>query len=182
MSPGIKPVSRDQIVALQSLCNAWHSRMLTDEDPRSARLAWASEQLGRSVSSFSDLSANEARQLIDLLKTSLGQKLKQQPQPWRRVNARDRAHEAGTAGRRGNRRSDVIHMASPDDLARIDEALQRLDWTREQFETWLKSGSSPLGRREDSAIRTVAEANKVWWALKAMMVRSGVWKQQKKAV
>ena len=71
-------------------------------------------------------------------------------------------------------------MASADDLARIDEALQRLRWTKEQFDSWLKSGSSPLKQKDgDVAIRTVAEANKVWWALKAMLVRAGLWQPGK---
>ncbi len=173
-----KRASRDQVVALQTLFAAWHSRMLTDEvDSRGARLAWASEQLARSISSFSELSAGEARKLIDTLKESLGQELGQRPQPWRRVPARDPAHRAGIAGRKGVR-SEVAQIASADDLARIDKGLQRLGWSREQFDAWLKSDRSPL-KREDRAIRTLADANKVWWALKSMLIRAGAWKQQK---
>ncbi len=179
MPTGIKKASRAQIVVLQTLCAAWHSRLLTDEvDVRRARLEWASEQLARSICSFSDLTADEARQLIDVLKTSLGQELRQQPEPWRHLPGRDRAHRAGTAGRKGVR-SEVIQLASADDLARIDEGVQRLGWTRERFDAWLNSGSSPISKREDGAIRTLADANKVWWALKAMLIRAGVWKQQK---
>ncbi len=179
MSPGIKQASRDQIVALQTLFAAWHSRLLTDEvDVRRARLEWASEQLAHKICSFSDLTADEARQLIDKLKSSLGQELGQQPQPWRRVPERDAARRAGTAGRKSVR-SDVIQLAGVDDLARIDEGLQRIGWTRERFDAWLKSDSSPISKREDGAIRTLADANKVWWALKAMLIRAGAWKQQK---
>ncbi len=176
--PPIKRASRDQIVGLMTLFSKWHSRMLTDEvDARRARLEWASGQLARNICSFSELTADEARQLIDTLKLSLGQELTQQPQPWRRVPERDRAYRAGTAGRKGAR-SDVIQLASADDIARIDEGLQRLGWTRDRFEAWLSSDSSPL-KREDRAIRTLADANKVWWALKAMLIRAGAWKQQK---
>ncbi len=178
MPSGTKSASRDQIVALQTFFAAWHARDLTDAaDPRAARLSWASEQLARNICSFSELTADEARRLIDVLKPSLGQALTQQPQPWRRVSARDRAHRAGTAGRKGAR-SDVIQLASIDDFARIDEGLKRLGWTRDRFEAWLKSDSSPL-KREDRAIRTLADANKVWWALKAQLIRAGIWKQQK---
>jgi hypothetical protein len=169
-----------QIVALQTLFSAWHSRSISDAgDARVARLSWASTQLGRDVDSFSNLTGDEARQLIDVLKQSLGQPLTRQPQSWNRVRTRDRAQEAGTAGRKGAR-SAVIHLASADDLARIDEALQRLGWTKERFEGWLKSGSSPLKKKDGVfVIRTVAEANRVWWALKAMMIRGGVWKRKR---
>jgi hypothetical protein len=169
-----------QIVALQTLFSAWHSRSISDaSDARTARLSWASAQLGRDIDSFSNLTSDEARQLIDILKQSLGQPLTRQPRPWNRVRARDRAHEAGMAGRKGAR-SAVIHLASSDDLARIDEALQRLGWTKERFDSWLGSGSSPLKKKDGSvAIRTVAEANKVWWALKSMLVRAGLWQPGK---
>src|SRR6204780_2198545 len=93
-----------QIVALQTLFSAWHSRSLSDAgDARGARLSWASTQLGRDVDSFSNLTSDEARQLIDVLKQSLGQPLSRQPQSGNRVRARDRAQEAGTAGRKGAR-------------------------------------------------------------------------------
>jgi hypothetical protein len=169
-----------QIVALQTLFSAWHSRSISDAgDAREARLSWASTQLGRHVDSFSILTGDEARQLIDILKQTLGQPLTRQPRSWNRVRARDRAQVAGTAGRKGVR-SAVIHLASADDLARIDEALQRLGWTRERFENWLQSGSSPLKKKDGAlVIRTVAEANKVWWALKAMLVRAGLWQPGK---
>jgi uncharacterized protein (DUF1684 family) len=174
------PSARAQIVALQTLFAAWHSRELTaqDTDLRAARLAWASECLAREVSSFSDLSSDEARRLIDVLKRSLGQALTREAQPWRRVPARDRAKQAGTAGRNGVN-SSLIELASPDDLARIEQARERLGWTAEQLNAWLRSNASPLKRSGERTIRTVAEANRVWWALKAMMVRAGVWKRKK---
>jgi len=66
-------------------------------------------------------------------------------------------------------------MASADDLARIDELLSRLKWTREQFNAWLKSPRSPLASSNTVAIRTATQANRIYWALKAMLVRSGGW-------
>lgn len=178
-----KKANRAQIVALHTLFSAWHSHTIeATADVREARLSWASESLGYQVSTFSALTADEARRLIDILKQLCGQPVREQPQPWRRVPARDRAHEAGTAGRKGVR-SAVIHLASPDDFARIDDALQRLGWSQDRFEAWLQSSSSPLHDHGEGkpAIRTVAEANRVFWALKAMMIRAGVW-QRKKAV
>jgi len=185
MSPSGKKANRAQIVALHTLFAMWQAHSLDEchSDEREARLAWASQCLGYNVSSFSDITADDARRLIDVLKQSCGQPLSEQPQPWRRVPARDRAQEAGTAGRRKGVRSAVIHLASADDFARIDDALHRLGWTQDRFEAWLRSSSSPLpdhgGGR--AAIRTLAEANKVFWAMKAMMIRAGVW-QRKKAV
>jgi hypothetical protein len=174
------PSTRAQVVALQTLFAAWHSRELTAQatDIRSARLAWASESLGHDVPSFRDLTSDEARRLIDILKRSIGQSLTREAQPWRRVRARDRAKQAGTAGRNGAN-SSLIELASPDDLARIEQARQRLGWSSEQLKAWLGSTASPLKRSGECTIRTVAEANRVWWALKAMMVRAGVWKRKK---
>ena len=48
-------------------------------------------------------------------------------------------------------------------------------WTQDQLNAWLRSASSPLGVTDTPQIRTVGEANRVWWALKAMLRRSGRW-------
>ena len=130
--------------------------------------------------SFKDLTADEARRLIDVLKVSIGQALTRQPRAWTRIRERAAARTAGTAGRKGAR-SKVAQLVGPDDLARIDEAITRLQWTREQYEAWLQSASSPLGQHNGSKIRTVADANRVWWALKSMLVRSGHWHSARKA-
>ena len=166
--------SRDQIVALQTLYTRCATHTMEGDD-RGARLAWASESLGRALGSFSELSRDEARRLIDALKGSLGQIPNEKPQPWRKVLSRDRAQAAGTAGRRGAA-SSVIQMAGPDDFARIDQALRRLGWSREQYEGWLGSPRSPIPAGDPRAIRTVTDANRVWWALKAMLKRSGHWR------
>jgi len=166
----------EQIKALQTLYAQWARHALEEgSDPRSARLAWASENAGREISSFSVLTLDEARGLIDLLKGSMGQPFGEQPQPWRRINSRERAQAAGTAGRRGEEQSSFIQMVGPDDLARIDELLNRLEWTRDRFDAWLKSPRSPLGAHDQGAIRTAAQANKIYWALKAMLTRAGGW-------
>jgi hypothetical protein len=169
------PATRDQVVALMALYSQWEKHALPEgADPRAARLAWASEHTGREVSSFSNLSLDEARNLIDMLKGSLGQPLGEKPRPWRRVYSRDRAQAAGRAGRRGDA-SSLIQLASPEDLARVDELLRRLDWTQEQFNAWLRSPRSPVGSKDQFAIRTAAQANRIYWALKAMLVRAGRW-------
>jgi hypothetical protein len=165
----------EQIKALQTLCGQWQKHALdAGDDPRAARLAWASVNTGRDISSFSDLTRDEARLLIDLMKGSLGQPIGKQPQPWRRINSRERAQAAGTAGRKDKTVS-FIQMASPDDLARVNELVRRLAWTQEQFNAWLKSPRSPLGSTDKAVIRTAAQANRIYWALKAMLVRAGDW-------
>jgi hypothetical protein len=175
MTEHAKVATREQIAALQSLYSKWEAHTLpTASDRRAARLAWASENVGHPIASFLDLTRDEARGLIDVLKGTLGQPVREQPRPWRRIRSRERAHAAGTAGRHGAGQS-FIQMASPDDYARIDEALRRLGWTREQYEAWLQSSSSPLPVKKSGPILTVGEANKVWWALKAMLQRSGRW-------
>jgi hypothetical protein len=178
----MNPASREQIVALPSLYSKLESHSIQDNrDTRAERLSWASRETGRVIGSFAELSRDEARMLIDGLKGSIGQAISQPPQPWRKVRARDRADAAGTAGRHGHD-SSVIQMANADDLARIEQALSRLGWTRDQFEAWLRSARSPLKDKTSGIIRTVAEANKVWWGLKNMLVRSGNWKSGQKRV
>lgn len=173
-------LSSGQLIALQSLWTQ-HARHSLDvgADGRAERLKWASEQCKRTVASFSDLSKAEARSLIELLAKSLGQADKRKP---RRMRNRDAAQAAGTEGRGGHSASTTL--VSADDLARIEDGLTRLGWTRERFDTWLRSSSSPLAHRyggtriapAEPRIRTLGDANKVWWSLKAMLKRAGQWK------
>jgi hypothetical protein len=168
-----------QLRALQTLYSKWQARTLDEtSDPRALRLAWASESLGRNVSSFKDLTNKEAYQLINVLKTSLGQAINERPSR-HRIRSRDLAHAAGTAGRRGAQ-SAVSYMVSPEDLARIENAIARLGWTRDRFEMWLRSSTSPLALKADRQIRTVADANRVWWALKNMLKQAGCWHPEDK--
>jgi hypothetical protein len=62
----------------------------------------------------------------------------------------------------------------PEDLARIATITAELGWDQARLDAFLRSGSSPLKHR--ASIRTQADANKVWWALKRIRDR------QKKAV
>lgn len=170
-----RPITREQMIALQSLYSKWRTHELPgDADRRAARVAWASQNVGHPIASFLDLSSEEALSLIDALKGTLGQPTAQQPHPWRKIRSRDRAQSAGTAGRKDADAS-FVQMASADDLARIDEALRRLGWSKDRYAAWLRSSVSPLPSNVSGTIRTVAEANKVWWALKGMLRRSARW-------
>jgi hypothetical protein len=170
-------ISKGQLIALQSLWaqHARHSLDVSTND-RAARLAWASDQVKHPVASFSDLTLDEARSLIDLLSKSLGQP-NTGKRRWRpRMRDRERAQAAGTEGRRGFD-SATKTMVSAEDLARIEDAITRLGWTRERFDAWLRSDSSPLGHVSNPQIRTLGDANKIWWPMKAMLKRAGKWIQ-----
>jgi hypothetical protein len=143
-----------------------YSRHLLDPsgcDPRTARLAWASQQLGRRIASFRELSGLEAAQLIDRLKQLLGQETKVAPS--RRRPGRRTAQAYGTAGRRGRNDKEILLV---DDETRrlLDGLLAKLGWTSEQLDFFLHSRRSPV---KSGTIRTLAEANRVIWALKNML-------------
>jgi hypothetical protein len=69
-----------------------------------------------------------------------------------------------------------VQLATSEDLARIATITAELGWDQARLDAFLRSGSSPLKHRGTSSIRTQADANKVWWALKRIRDR------QKKAV
>ncbi len=170
MSAAEDRISRRQLRALQTLFGLYARRSIeAAADARTVRLEWASKSLGRAIASFSELRGGEAAQLISTLKQSLGQESRRAP---RRRPGREAALAAGTHGRK-NRRVDVEMMATRKDIEAVDEMRQRLGMTQEDFESWLKSSSSPIGGRAVPALRTVADCNRVRWALKAMLKRRG---------
>jgi hypothetical protein len=130
---------------------------------REERLRWAGQNIGRTVSSFKELSSAEAAHLIDLLKGAMGQYSPPRPRP-----SRERAHDMGTAGRRSAAR-DLLVMASQDDLALLQRDLDELGWDQARLTAFLAAPSSPL--KHGSAIRTLADVNKVHWALKNILAR-----------
>ena len=160
-------ISAAQLRALQTLAARVFSE-LSGEEQRAARLAWASQQVGRSVTSFRELTGAEATRLLESLKVSLGQPLAPRR---RRPRTREAAMAAGRHGRK-NVTVTVPILAGPDDLARVDRMRCAVGMTLEGFEGWLRSRSSPIGPRGEARIYTVAEANKIYWALKAMARRS----------
>jgi hypothetical protein len=143
---------------------------------RAARLAWASQLLHRPIASFSDLTEQEARHLIDTVQGQLG--IKAPAQPRRRLD-RHAAQKAGTEGRRGHA-SDEITLAGKSEFARIRYVLDLLGWSQAQLEGWLRSPRSPLRRKSAPTISTLGDANQVWWALKRMAKAQGKWKERTK--
>jgi hypothetical protein len=133
-------------------------------DTREARLAWVGGQVGRQISSCSDLSRGEAERAIDALQASLPPELVRRRRPGRRE-----ARELGTAGRRGIA-SGIARPAGAKEISQISQLLARLGWDNARLAAFLRSRSGPLRGR--AMIRTLADANRVRWALKALLKRS----------
>jgi len=163
-------ISPSQLQIAQTLWSQY-ARCSLDviDDDREARLAFAGEVAGRKLDSFRHLTRYEAHLLINALKKSLGLPIT--------IRSRTLAEDRGVQGRGGSPRHSVI--ASTEDLKRIESALARLGWNEEQYRKWLESRRSPLKGKQ--SVRTQADANRVWWALKRMLVRAGAWQPAAKA-
>ena len=167
-----RPINPAQLKRLQVLYGQLAHREIGMSTARDARLAWAGQRLGRSVTSFSLLSAGDAGFLIDSLQQQLGVKV-----PPRKRLDRDQARRAGLDGRRdGGEFAEAPQMATSSDVARIQNILDQLGWSLETYAKFLHSSRSPLSKRADKSIRTTADANKVWWALKRIAIAKGLWK------
>ena len=165
-------ITKKQMRRLQTLYGQLAAHSLDGTD-RSSRLNWASSQVGRPIESFRDLTADEARQLIDGLQGQLGVKA-----PLKQRLSRDAAHRAGTEGRRNSPYKSSPQIVSAADLEVITSYYLRLGWTREQFDAWLSSSRSPLSKRARPVIATLADANAVRWALKGMLKHRGLWEER----
>jgi hypothetical protein len=160
-----------QLRALQTLFGTYARRSfdLSDGDLRAERLSWASQNVGRALTSFKELCADEATQLIEMLKLALGQETKP---TWRRPRNRRAALAFATHGRK-NRSVKVEMIATPADIEEIQGLRKHVGITEEGFEIWLRSRSSPISQRPEPRLRTLADCNRVRWALKAMLRRAG---------
>ena len=156
-------ITKDQLRRLQVLYKQYEAHSLDCGSTREDRLAWAGARIGRTIASFSDLTLDEARKMIDGLQNALGVKLPSK-KPRRRLDRHD-GQKAGTEGRH-----DQIHdeatMVGDKDIRRIQREMDRLGWDQARLDAFLTSPSSPIGRRKD--IRTLGDANRVYWALKRM--------------
>lgn len=133
------------------------------DESRQARLIFAGKIIGHEIESFQKMTRYEAHILINSLKKSLGLPIT--------VRSRVIAEDRGLQGRSKSPRYDV--MASREDMERIESAIARLEWNEERYRQWLGSPRSPLKGR--MTVRTQADANRVWWALKKMLQRAGRW-------
>ena len=152
-------ITKPQLGRLQTLFSQFSHHEIGVGTSREERLGWASLRLRKPVSSFSDLTSDDAGWLIDQIQTQLG--VKAPAKPRKRLD-RDQARRAGIDGRHdGQEFSSAPEMASSADLATIESYYARLGWERAQF-----------------SIATVADANRVRWALKGMLQHAGKWEDR----
>ena len=173
-------ISKRQLGRLQTLYAAFARREIGMSDSREERLSWASSRLQRPVTSFSALTSSDANFLIDGLQEALGilASTRPRPHPYSRLD-RDQARRAGIDGRSdGQEFAAAPQLASAADLEVIESYYHRLDWSRDQFDAWLRSPRSPLKHKAAPTIATLADANRVRWALKQMLIRAGKWQQR----
>jgi len=163
-------ISKGQLKRLQTLYGQLTAHTF-EPATREARIAWACELVGRPIASFKDLTAPEAKQLIDTVQAQLGIPETQRPKRRRPRLDRDAAQKAGTEGRRGFE-SNQDTMAGEAEWARIRYALDKLGWNQQQLDAWLASPHSPL-KKSNPKIVTLGDANRVWWALKRMIDSRG---------
>src|SRR5437868_2604059 len=95
-------INPKQLIRLQVLYTQFERHTLDVESGREARIAWASQQTGRAIASFKDLTLDEGKRLIDGLQRMLG--VKSPNKSPRKRMGRKSAEKAGTEGRR-----DQIH-------------------------------------------------------------------------
>jgi hypothetical protein len=167
-----KPITAPQLKRLQTLYSRFAA---ASPDPRTRsreeRLLWASLIVGRTVASFSELTSEEAVTAIARLQKDVPQ-AKARPKPM----DRDAAERHAKDGRwDGEKFRPTPQLASAFDLENIEKYYGRLGWDRETFERWLRSPRSPLDRRSQPQIRTVAQANRVRWGLQRLLKKRGLW-------
>ena len=167
-------ITKPQLARLQVLYGQLAAHEIGLSADRESRLRWASERLQREIASFKQISLDEANFLIDSVQQELGVKVAPRKRP-----GAAQARRAGLDGRNdGEEYSATPQIATTDDLARIQRMLDQLGWQQETFRTFLESARSPLAKRGDKTIRTTADANKVWWALKRIARRKGLWRKR----
>ena len=155
-------ITQPQLTRLQILYGQFerHSLDCPGAD-RSYRLTWATQQAGRPVTSFKQLTVDEGIRLIDLLQRHLGTRVPSKV-PRRRPTRRD-AQKLGTEGRR-----DQIHnettLAGPSEIALLKGDMDRLGWDEARLEAFLRSPRSPL--KGVTRLTTLGHYNKLHWALR----------------
>jgi hypothetical protein len=164
----VNPISPAALRRLQVLYRQASARSLDMDNTRDERIAWASRELGREITSFSQLSVHDGKLLIDRLQAELG--VPETAAPRRRPVSYKDAQKMGTEGRH-----DQIHAESTmlDGTEQVFDLIRHeltvLGWDADRLRTFLKSGHGPNGGRD--TIRTLGDANRVHYALKRMAER-----------
>ena len=155
-------ISPAQLRRLQTLWGLFCRQAQLDAGDRAARLEWVGKQIGRAIESFRDLTASEANSAIDTIQNLLPSEMVVKTRPRRRL-----AHAYGTAGRRGQTTNEIA-LVDHATLELLNGLLAQVGWTKDHLDSFLRSKRSPV---RSGAIRTLAEANRVIWVLKAMVRR-----------
>lgn len=159
----VKPITPGARTRLQILYGQYAARSFDVGTSREDRMAWATEVLGREVESFSKLSADEGKQLIDHLQAILG--IEQTLPPKRRRMSKRNAQKHGTEGRRDQLHDETTMVDGTEQLFRkIQGQMTLLGMDNDGLKRFLRSTHGPNNGRD--TIRTLGEANRVWWALK----------------
>jgi hypothetical protein len=155
-------ITKAQLARLQTLYSQLARHEIGVGVDRESRIRWATERLRKPVSSFKNLSGEDAGFLIDSIQRHLNVKA-----PLKHRLPRDQARRAGLDGRKdGAEFEDNPQLVTAADLALIQRLRQQLGWSEEAFRNFIESARSPLGQRADKTIRTTSDANKVLWAMK----------------
>jgi len=156
-------ITTPQLRRLQVLHGQYVRHSLDAACTREGRILWASAQVNRAIDSFSDLTVEEGRKLIDSLQGILGVALPSKTP--RRRPTRRAAQKAGTEGRHDQLHAETT-LAGDKDIRRIEREMDRLGWDQSRLDAFLASPRGP--NRRSTLIRTLGEANRVYWALKHM--------------
>jgi len=166
-------ITKPQLARLQTLYSQLAAHEIGVGTDRDSRIRWATERLRKPVSSFSNLTADDAGFLINTIQGHLGVKA-----PFKKRLARDQARRAGLDGRKdGQEYSNAPQLVTAGQLALVQRLRQQLGWSDEAFRNFLNSERSPLGKRADKTIRTTSDANKVLWGMKRVARQKGVWRK-----
>jgi hypothetical protein len=167
MAPGISPGQLKKLQTLWGHYWRWKVELTPPYDTlakREARIAWLAATIGRSLDSSKGLTKAEAALAIRELMKLLPEHLRG---PKRRMSGQ-RARELGTAGRRGAAQQSAA-LPGKLELQAIEDLKAQLGWDNVRFDAWLRSRYSPVR----GMVRTLADANRVRWALKAILKRTG---------
>jgi hypothetical protein len=172
------PINPKQLALLQTLYSQLQRKEIGLDGSRESRLAWAQQLLRKPVESFSKLSKGDMAHLIGCAQASLGIQPAAAAPSAGRQGIDDRRY--GLDGRRdGQEYSSQPQLVSGEQIDRLRGLYERLGWDKARFEAFLASSSSPLRGR--GAIRTVADARKVHYALKGMLQAQGLWEDRRTA-
>ncbi len=157
------PITGKQLKRLLTLWGQFCRLSNLDAKDRVVRLDWTSGAIGRQISSFKELSADESNIAMNVLVKHLPPELYKGKRPSRRL-----AQAYGTAGRHGCEEKEV-RLVDAETMRLMYGLLAQLGWTHARLDVFLRSRKSPV---RSGAIRTLAEANRVIWALKRMLRRA----------